>query len=116
MPDLRGRRILIAEDEYMLACEMQQEAEDAGAIVVGPVGSLREASRLTEEKAYEAAILDINLGGESIYPVADILMQRNVPFVFLTGYSKASLPTRFADVPHCNKPVSSVEVLEALAR
>lgn len=116
MPDLRGLRILIAEDEYLLACEMEQEAETAGAIVVGPVASLDEVNRLTEERAFDAAILDINLSGEYVYPVADILLQRAVPFLFLTGYSRAAVPERFSGVPHCNKPVSSLEVLETLAR
>jgi DNA-binding response OmpR family regulator len=90
---LRDCRILVVEDEYMLADEIQIELSDAGAIVLGPVAMLEDAMELIDrEHDIDAAILDVSLGGEMVYPAADLLARRKVPFIFTTGYDASAIP------------------------
>ena len=114
---LAGCRILVVEDEYMLAEELSYELEQAGAVVVGPAASVARALALSgAETSLDGAILDINLGGARIDPVADALASRAVPFVFVTGYDRSGLPERFGHVVCCEKPVSMAAVTHAIGR
>lgn len=116
-PALRGRRVLVVEDEYLLAEDVGEELERQGATVVGPVPSVRDAlALLASEPAPHAAILDINLGGEMAYPVADALRARGIPFVFATGYDAEAIPETYAGVPRIEKPVLLREITAALAK
>lgn len=118
MPDgaLQGRRILVVEDEYFLADELGGALRRAGAALLGPVASVPNALRLLAEgPAPEAACLDVNLGGADVYPLADALVARSVPFVFSTGYDQAAIPGRFAHIRRLEKPVEAGMVLAALA-
>ena len=112
MPDallasaLQGRRILVVEDEYMMAEDLQYELGRVGAVVIGPVPSVADALRLlATEEAIDGAILDVNLRGEKAYPVADVLRERGIPFVLATGYEQWALPEAYKDIPRCDKPV-----------
>ncbi|WP_114948587.1 response regulator [Microvirga calopogonii] len=112
---LRGRRILVVEDEYMMADDLQHNLEKAGAEVIGPVPSVADALRLlAAEENVDGAILDVNLRGEKAYPVADALRERGVPFVLATGYEQWSLPEAYKDVPRCDKPVDLRHLARAL--
>jgi DNA-binding response OmpR family regulator len=102
---LRGRRLLIVEDEYFLAEDLTDYFQQLGVEVIGPVGSVSEALKLLNLAEVHGAILDINLRGERVYPVADVLRQRRVPFVFASGYGGETEPAAYADVPRCIKPV-----------
>ena len=114
---LQNRRILVVEDEYMLADELTRELDDAGALVVGPYPAVKHAlDALEGAEPLDFAILDINLGGERIDPVADVLTDLGVPFVFVTGYDHPILPKRFADIVRCEKPVSIATVMRAIER
>ena len=114
--DFRGRRILVIEDEYMLADELRSELEREGAVVIGPAGRLDTAFQLLEsEDRIDLAILDVNLGGDDVFPVAETLERRKVPFVFTTGYDASTVPTKFSNVPICNKPVDMRKLRELLA-
>ena len=114
---LQGRRVLLAEDEYILAEEMRQSLEEAGATVLGPVSSVGDAvALLHDESAMDGAVLDLNLNGEMIFPAADALTARGVPFVFTTGYEQWIMPERYAHVPRCEKPVEPDEVMRVLSR
>jgi CheY-like chemotaxis protein len=111
------RRILVVEDEYLLADELTIQLADRGATVLGPASSVRAALSLIEaEGELDGAILDVNLGGEPAYPVADTLRERGVPVLFTTGYDAAALPERFQDVPRCEKPVNMVRIASALQK
>ncbi|HVG48881.1 MAG TPA: response regulator [Rubellimicrobium sp.] len=111
----RHRRVLVVEDEYLLAEDLRRGLEDAGAEVLGPVPSVADAlALLATEAPPDAAILDVNLGGEMVFPVADVLRERGVPFMFATGYDQWSLPQAYTDVPRCEKPFDVGRCLRTL--
>jgi CheY-like chemotaxis protein len=114
---LKDCRILVVEDEYMLADELQTELSDAGAVVIGPVPAVDKAVALiTAGKEIDGAILDVNLAGELVYPVADLLLERGVPFVFTTGYDPSAIPSRFETIVRCEKPAMIAAVTRAIGR
>ncbi|HEV7276976.1 MAG TPA: response regulator [Devosiaceae bacterium] len=110
-----GKRILVVEDDYLIVADMVQELQASGAEVIGPIAGLDKAfERLEVLGGIEGAILDINLQGQMVYPLADELMKRGLPFVFATGYDNSSIPERYADIPRFMKPVDVRKVAEAL--
>ncbi|EJT00966.1 response regulator [Rhizobium sp. CCGE 510] len=112
---LHGCHVLVVEDEFMLAEDLSQELADAGAVVVGPAQSLERAIELlATPDVLDAAILDVNLQGKQVYPLADLLMERNIPFVFTTGYDASVLPARFRLMGCCAKPIDMPRLVEAL--
>ena len=114
MSVLAGSRILVAEDEMLIAMVVETVLGDADCQVVGPFGRLAQALKSAEQDAIDAALLDINLHGEQVFPVADVLTVRNIPFVFVTGYGAGGLPLRFRDSPTVTKPYRAAAVLNAL--
>ena len=114
---LAGCRVLVVEDEYFIADDIARALWQLGAEVVGPVADQREAMALVEEtKRIDGAVLDINLRGEMIYPVADALQERGVPFVFATGYDQSTVPAQYAAVPRWEKPFDPTVLVRALPR
>ncbi|MBW8840657.1 MAG: response regulator [Sphingomonadales bacterium] len=112
---LRGTRILVVEDEYLLADDLTNALSDAGAYVLGPAASVEDATTLIgNETAIDAAILDVNLRGDMVFPLADALRDRGIPFAFATGYDDWALPPRFADAPRIEKPFKSERVADIL--
>ncbi len=113
---LRNRRILVVEDEYMLAEDMRAGLEHAGAVVLGPVPSVEEALELLAGEAdLDGAVLDINLNGEKVFPVVDALAARGIPFLFATGYSGSDVPPAYRSVARCEKPVNAGTIARVLA-
>lgn len=111
----QGRRIFIAEDEYFLADELRRAVQSAGADMLGPVASVRSGLEILGACTKpDAASLDVNLGGECVYPLADILIARSVPFVFTTGYDQGVIPHAYAHVLRLEKPVEPQTVLAAI--
>lgn len=114
-PSLSGRRILVVEDEYFLADDMAEALRALGAAVVGPVSEVEQALRLiSEDRDISGAVLDINLHGELIYPMARELRRREIPFVFATGYDKAAIASEYDDVPRWEKPFDPAALAKAL--
>ncbi len=114
---LRGRRILVVEDQSLIAMEIQDYLEKAGAIVAGPAGRVDRAVSKAEEEILDAALLDIDLNGERCWPVADVLARRAIPFAFTTGFETSIvMPERFAGRPVLSKPYREEEVLAVLTR
>ena len=112
---LEGVRVLVVEDEYLVAILIEEILESAGCIVMGPIPRLREALDAVDHNDYDAAVLDVNLAGERINPVADALSERNVPFLFVTGYGANALPNEYAERPHVCKPFRMAELIGALS-
>jgi PAS domain S-box-containing protein len=109
--------VLMVEDSALVAAEIARLIEDLGCRVVGPAASLDEAERFMAEHQLDAAVLDINLNGVKVYPLADQLRARRVPFIFITGYEPAyAQHERFGDVPCLAKPVQRSAVSSALAQ
>lgn len=114
---LRGRRILVVEDEYFIADDVREGLERAGAEVVGPVPSLAEALDLARgEGVLDGAVLDVNLGGERVWPAAEALAARGVPVVLATGYDTGMIPPAHMHLTRCEKPVSAQILARAVAR
>ena len=109
-------RILVVEDEYLLADELAMELGDEGATVLGPVPSIERAMALLDGQALpHGAILDVNLSGEPVFRLADVLAERGVPMIFTTGYDPSAFPERFAHVPRCEKPFNIGRITAALS-
>jgi CheY-like chemotaxis protein len=112
---LDKKRVLLVEDEYVVADDMARELAGFGLVVLGPLGSLGDAMRLVGSgEAIDGAVLDINLRGEMVFPLAEELRRRDVPFVFATGYERWSIPVSFQGVPLCEKPVEVAKVARSL--
>jgi CheY-like chemotaxis protein len=105
-------RILVVEDEYLIRMLLEDMLADLGYVVAAAVGTIAEASELAASAEFDAAILDVNLDGKEIFPVADILMKRGKPFVFVTGYGEGSLPEAYRRNRALQKPFQA-EQLEA---
>jgi two-component sensor histidine kinase/DNA-binding response OmpR family regulator len=114
LPTGAMKRVLLAEDEAIIGMMMREFLLEYGLFVVGPCCTASEAMAAAGSE-FDCAILDLNLGGESVYPVATALAERNVPFAFVTGYGRESLDGRFADVPILQKPITR-ENLESCLR
>ena len=114
-PNLTGQRVLVAEDEWIIADDLAQALRDYKAEVVGPVPTLSRAlSLLAAEPGLTSAVIDVNLRGTMAYPLADELRRRGVPVVLATGYDAESIPPRYASLPRCHKPLEAAAVARAL--
>jgi len=114
--DLKGRRILIVEDEYLIADDLAKAIGQAGGEVIGPIPTIEDANRMIQQDgAIDAAVLDVNLRGDMVFPVADALAARNVPFLLATGYDEWMLPDRFLDARRLEKPLKGAKVVASLA-
>jgi DNA-binding response OmpR family regulator len=110
---LAGCRVLVVEDEYFLADDIVRALQALGAGVVGPCGELEDATRMLDDPvAIDAAIIDINLRSEMVFPLARLLKARSIPFVFATGYDRGSVDAEFQDIHLWEKPLD----LTAMAR
>jgi DNA-binding NtrC family response regulator len=105
METLTSYRVLLAEDEYYIADDLAQRLSAYGAIVLGPVPTLERALAIVQaEERIDGAVIYINLRGEMAFPLADALEERDVPFVFATGYNTVAIPDRYQHVPRWGKP------------
>jgi CheY-like chemotaxis protein len=108
------KRVLVVEDEYLVAMDVSAYLAAAGAQVVGPASTVTAALDAVEHTELDGAIVDVNLRGEMAYPVADALAARGIPFVFTTGYDAHVVPARFASVKRCEKPTTPEAISRAL--
>lgn len=116
MSNIPGLRIMVVEDEFWVAEDMAQTLAQAGAQVIGPISNVGEAIEwLRENWPIDAAVLDINLSGEKVFPLADALVERSVPFIFTTGYDTDIIPQRFREIPRIEKPARPARVIREVA-
>jgi CheY-like chemotaxis protein len=112
---LEGLRVLVVEDNLLLAEVTKLLLEDSGCQAVGPAGWLQRGLELAEHEPLDGAILDINLHGEMSFPIAEVLRARGVPFVFVTGYEDRSIvPMAYRSAPRLDKPVADERLIEVL--
>jgi CheY-like chemotaxis protein len=107
-------RILIVEDETMVAMLLEDIVDELGFRVVGPVGRVSQALALLESATIDGAVLDLNLAGEFSYPIADALIARGLPFVFATGYGEAGVDPAYHSRPVVQKPFTLERLQQAL--
>ncbi|MBR0670230.1 response regulator [Neoroseomonas soli] len=113
---LAHRRVLVIEDEALVAMLVEDALLDAGFGVIGPARSVSEAMALLDAEVPAAAVLDLNLGGETSLSVADVLTARGIPFVVATGYGAAGLPPGHRHVPVLPKPYDPADLTATLER
>jgi DNA-binding LytR/AlgR family response regulator len=110
--ELQGLRILIVEDNFLIAEELRELLSQRGCEVVGPASRVVQGLDLVNHHDLSGAVLDINLGDEDCFPIAAALLEREVPFVFLTGYGdRGSMPASYAEVPMLPKPVDALRLV-----
>lgn len=107
------RRVLVVEDQMLIAMVIEDLLTDLDCEVVGPAATLESAVELATAENPDAAILDVNLDGQKVFPLAEQLQRRKIPFIFSTGYSDYSLPEKWHDTPRLSKPFNR-DQLEAL--
>jgi len=111
---LEGIRVLVVEDEFLVATLIEEMLQSAGCVVLGPVARVAEALDAVDHETYDAAVLDVNLGGDRIDPVADALSRQHIPFMFVTGYNTGGLPGEYAARPRLSKPFKMADLLGTL--
>ncbi|MHC8307540.1 response regulator [Pseudomonas sp. PB3P13] len=110
MTSFTGIRVLLVEDEGAIAMLIEEMLEDLGCTVVASVAQLAKAMQVADVVDIDLAVLDVNLAGERVFPVARILRARNIPFLFSTGYGGSGLPEEFAACPVLHKPFSEIDL------
>jgi len=111
---LRGLRVLLIEDEELVAELIIDILDSAGCVVQGPFGRLPDALEAAQSDNFDAAVLDLDLGGTPTFPVAALLDKRHVPFCFLTGFGKGGVPAEYATRPVVPKPFKAQQLLDTL--
>lgn len=113
---LSGHKVLLVEDDYFIADAMRRMLLRTGAEVLGPVATVdRALALIAASSKIDVAVLDINLRDVMVFPVADALETRGVPFVFATGYEGTAIPARYAHVQRCEKPVGMAALANVLS-
>jgi CheY-like chemotaxis protein len=107
------RRILIVEDNFIIAHALARNLRAQGAEPIGPAARVKDALPLIDERI-DGAVLDVKLGGEMVYPIINLLRARNVPVVFVTGYDDGAIEPRYANVPRVQKPVTGERLMQLL--
>lgn len=107
-------RILVIEDESLIAMLLEDLLPEMGYTVESTVGTVKEALELLEQRPIDLAVVDVNLGGESSFPVADVLQRRGIPFLFTTGYGQMGLPEPYSALPVLQKPFRKKDLQAAL--
>jgi DNA-binding response OmpR family regulator len=113
---LQGKRVLLAEDFFGLAMMVRQMLENAGCVVIGPVPSVEKGLAMAEGEALDAALLDVSLKDGKVFPLAERLQERQVPFIFTTAYDDAwAIPERYRTAPRVTKPFSEEELYRQMS-
>ena len=113
---LAGLRVLVVEDEFYIADDVQRVLKASGAIVIGPVSTVEKAQQALDRGGFDCVILDLNLHGESGAPIADSLLEMGTPFAIATGYGSGSVPERLQSVVRCEKPFDPQDLARVVSR
>jgi DNA-binding response OmpR family regulator len=112
---MAATRILVVEDEFLIALDIAGVLEQAGIAVIGPVGNVADALRAIEQDDVQGALLDVHLAGEPVDRIADALMARRIPFAFVSGHGSQQLPAAHRGAPLVKKPFTGRDLLAAVA-
>ncbi|MGK9055696.1 response regulator [Neorhizobium petrolearium] len=115
MSGFSGLRVLIVEDEGLVALMIEDMLQDLGCEIVASVSRLSKGRTIATTVPVDLAVLDVNLAGQPSFPIAEILQKRQIPFIFSTGYGIDGLPQEFATRPAIGKPFSSSDLQRAIA-
>lgn len=113
-PRLKDLRVLVVEDEALIALQLEDMLTELGCAVIGPASRVGRALELLDGEPVEAAVLDLNIAGELVYPVADELRSRGLPYIFVTGFGTSGLSEPYRSRPILEKPFARRELLRAL--
>ncbi|MBZ9857349.1 response regulator [Mesorhizobium sp. CA13] len=114
---LRGLRVLVVEDVFLIAMDLSDQLMESGCEVIGPASSVKQALEKIDSVPLDGAVLDVNLAGEQSFPIAELLASRGIPFLFLTGYDSVTIiPEAFKQIPKLSKPVSEKALTSAVAQ
>jgi CheY-like chemotaxis protein len=113
--ELSNRRVLVVEDEMMIAMLIEDMLEEFGCKLLGPATNVPRALELIGKENVDIAVLDLNLDGQDTYAIADALQQKNVPFIFATGYGSTGLRKGYGKWPILQKPFQAKDLETALA-
>jgi CheY-like chemotaxis protein len=112
---LTGLRVLVVEDEMLVSLLIEDMLIDHACSIVGPFASVPPAVKAAMTEAIDVALLDVNVGGSKVYPVANALAARRIPFLFLSGYGQSAIPQDHPDWRVCAKPFREVDLIEMLS-
>ena len=115
-PELAGRRILVIEDSPVVGPFTVDVLGELGCEVVGPAPNMAAARTLVEAGGFDAAMLDVHIRGERVFPLCEMLDAKRVPFVFTSGYADWTMPEKWSARPRLNKPYTIDQVARALRR
>ncbi len=114
--DLHGKRVLVVEDEYLIADDISIRLRDLGARVVGPIATLDEATAAVCGNEIDYAVIDVDLRGQASFPLIDLLAKRAIPLLLVTGYDRHDIPACYRPLPLLNKPTMHDAVATACAQ
>jgi CheY-like chemotaxis protein len=109
-----SKRVLVVEDELMIRMLLQDMLTDLGHAIAAETGRIEEALALAKQAEFDVAILDVNLNGQPVTPVVEVLLERGVPFVFATGYGQRGVPEPYRQTPTLQKPFQADALAEAI--
>jgi DNA-binding response OmpR family regulator len=112
--DLNGKRIVVVEDDFLLATDICRELRELGATVLGPAPTPFYATQLIGRRKVDAAVLDVRLHGTNVFSVADLLRDKGVPILFATAYDRAVIPARFQEARLLKKPLDRKNLLSEI--
>ena len=113
---LTGLRVLVVEDEMLVSLMIEEMLTDYACAIVGPFDNVPAAVEAAMTEAIDVALLDVNIGGSKVYPVANVLTYRRIPFLFLSGYGESAVPKDRPDWRVCSKPFRQVELMGMLSQ
>lgn len=115
MADAKRLRVLVVEDEALVAMLIEDMLTELGHEVLGPAMRLESALKMARDETFDLALLDVNLANEQSFPVARLLQERGIPFVFATGYGLRGLEDRFQEIMTLQKPFESDQLADAIS-
>lgn len=113
---LASKRVLVVEDELLVSMLVEEILSDNGCQVVGPFTNVPEALLAAQREEVDLAVLDVNLRGTKVYPVAEILADRGIPFILISGYGRNAVPSNHPEWQVCSKPFTPHGLIEALTK